>query len=163
MHRCRTIGFVVALLATHYCVAQPASGVELPPAVQSLLTCSSLLDAAVESRELESRLIQRGVPTGIGSDELDAAGACLDDRIRAAVQESQSTPALAQAVKDYFTAAQTFRSVLEDASGGEAAFSARVRRAAEPHVAALQRVRMEVMLNPSQPESAPEAEPLGEG
>lgn len=151
MHRFRTCCFPIALLAAQCCAAQTASEVELPPAVHALLSCASHLEAAVEKRGLESRLVQRGVPTGIGSDELNAAGACLDEGLRAAVQESKSTPALEQAVKDYFTAAHTFRSVLQDVSGGGAGFSARARRAAEPYTEALQRVRMEVMLNPPQP------------
>lgn len=150
--------FLGSLLITTICFALPcsaqtSSGVQLPAPVQSLLSCSSAIEAARIELEMASRLVELGRPSDLGSETLRIAGECLDSRLAEAVRAAQASPDFVSAVKEYFTAAQTYRSGLHDVSGGQTAFVARAKRAAEPHTAAVERVRMEAMLSPA-PEGA---------
>jgi hypothetical protein len=129
------------------CSAQDSTSAQIPAPVQALLSCSSAIEAARIELEMASRLAELGRASDLGKETLRTAGHCLDERLAEAVEAAQASPNLVSALKEYFTAAQSYRSSLLDVSGGQAAFIARAKRAAEPHTTAVQRVRMEAMLS----------------
>jgi hypothetical protein len=156
MNTFHSVAMLVALLLGWSSRAD-ANGAAPAGAIESLVACSEQLDAAAAERADEARLVELvGAQTGKGSEVLAAAGACLDQKLAPALDEAQGAPDLLQALKDYFVAAQSYREALDDVSGGLAGFVSRTRRAGEPHTSALQRVRMEVMLNPSKAEVSSE-------
>lgn len=127
-----------------------ATDVALPEPVRSLLSCSSAIEALQIQHEMAARVLELGGQAEASEQMLAVAGSCLDQRLPPAVRQARASPALVDALKEYFTAAQSFRLALTDISGGRAAFLARAARASAPHAAAVQKVRMEVLLAQSQ-------------